>query len=59
MDVHLHQRLLIPPALPPTRGNGHVVMAMALCPALKVVATDERQVLAHNLHYKEAPEQPY
>jgi hypothetical protein len=39
MDIHLHQRSIIPLALPLAWGNMRNVPGMALCLALEVVAT--------------------
>jgi hypothetical protein len=57
--VCLHHRPIFSPALPPDRENEYDVTAMTLCPALKVVAVNERWALAYNLQYEEASEQPH
>jgi hypothetical protein len=57
--VCLHHRPIFSPALPPDRENEYDVTAMTLCPALKVVAANERWALAYNLQYEEASEQPH
>jgi hypothetical protein len=44
---------------PHASGNRHDVPGVALYLVLEVVAVDERRVLAHNLHYEEAPKQSH
>jgi hypothetical protein len=59
MGIHLHQCSVISLALPPAWGDRRDVPGVALCPALEVVAVDERRVLARSLHFEEALEQPH
>jgi hypothetical protein len=59
MDIRLHQRPVFSPLFPPARGNECDVAGMARCPALEVVAADERWVRAHSLQHKEVLELPY
>jgi hypothetical protein len=59
MGICLHQRPVISLVFPPAWVDRRDVPGEALHPALEVVASDEQRVLAHNLHYKEALEQPH
>jgi hypothetical protein len=59
VGIRLHQCPVVSPALPPAWGDKCDVPGVALCLALEVVATEEWQVLARSLYYKEASEQPH